>query len=203
MQYITHMKAVKEVFEPSTIEKLMGSRIRQIRNSHGWTLDELADRSNVSRRTLISIEQGSANASISTLLRITTAIGMSLAALVEDAPTASVHVKRKELHKSYWSSAQGGQALLVASTQPPDVVELWDWRLGPEDEYSAEAHSAGTRELIHVLQGKLIVVSGATRVELTVGDSVWFQGDQPHSYMNDGSREVRFSLAVHQPGVGS
>lgn len=40
---------------------VIGSQVRQYRVGRGWTLDQLADRSGVSRRMLVNIEQGAAN----------------------------------------------------------------------------------------------------------------------------------------------
>ena len=65
-----------------SVARAIGGRIKQGRNSRGWTLDQLAERSGVSRRMLVSIEQGSANPSIATLLLISDALGIGLPALV-------------------------------------------------------------------------------------------------------------------------
>lgn len=49
----------------------------------------------------------------------------------------------------------GGRAVLMAGTEAPDVVELWDRTPGPGDVRTSEAHGPGTRELIAVLHGGL------------------------------------------------
>jgi hypothetical protein len=41
----------------------------------------------------------------------------------------------------------GGRGLLVAGTEPPDAVELWDWTFAPADRHASDAHSTGTKEL--------------------------------------------------------
>src|SRR5262249_60524288 len=64
-----------------SVARAIGGRVRHGRNSRGWTLDQLAERSGVSRRMLVSIEQGSANPSIATLLLISDALGIGLPAL--------------------------------------------------------------------------------------------------------------------------
>ena len=58
-----------------SVARAIGGRVRQGRAGRGWTLNQLAERSGVSRRMLVSIEQGSANPSIATLLLITDALG--------------------------------------------------------------------------------------------------------------------------------
>ena len=54
--------------QAGTVNGLIGERVRRHRGDRGWTLDELAERSGVSRRMLISIEHGEGNPSIATLL---------------------------------------------------------------------------------------------------------------------------------------
>ena len=91
---------------------------------------------------------------------------------------------------------------MVAGTAPPDVTELWDWRLAPGDDYRSEAHRVGTRELMHVLSGSVVLVVGDAEHRLKSGDSVSFDGAVPHSYRNaSGSRPARFSLAVYEPAL--
>lgn len=182
---------------------LVGGRVRRLRQARGWTLDELAERSTLSRRTVVYVEQGSANASIATLLQISTALGASLASIVEEPMGSNLQLRRSREHHNYWRSENGGQAQLLVSTEPPQVVELWDWKLGPGDDYRTDRHSAGTRELIHMLAGKLLVTVGAEQVELAVGDALQFRGDLKHAYANPGTKPARFSLAVFQPGVSA
>jgi quercetin dioxygenase-like cupin family protein len=93
--------------------------------------------------------------------------------------------------------------VLVAGTTPPDVVELWDWTLGPGDRHASEAHAAGTKELVHVQEGSITVGVGDQSVTLDAGDAVAFPGDVAHSYANPGTAPARFSLAVFEPGVGA
>ncbi len=152
---------------------------------------------------VVNVEQGASNASIATLLRLSTALGISLASLVDVADGVALSVRRKGEHHVLWEGEHGGQGLLVASTDAPDVVELWDWTLGPHDVYASEQHSAGTRELLHVLAGSVTLTVADESVTLGSGDGVWFAGDQPHTYANGGKRAARFSLSVYQPGVGA
>ena len=55
----------------------------QVRQSRRWTLDQLAGAAGVSRRMVVNVEQGAANPSVGTLLRISDALGVGLPSLVE------------------------------------------------------------------------------------------------------------------------
>jgi transcriptional regulator with XRE-family HTH domain len=185
------------------VARAIGDRVRQGRNGRGWTLDQLADRSGVSRRMLVGIEQGSANPSIATLLLISDALGIGLPALVDLDRSRGLRVTRVGTAPVLWRGKLGGRAVLVAGTEPPDVTELWDWTLGPGESHSSEPHAAGTRELLLVLDGQLELRAGQQAEALAAGDSASFAGDLPHEYVNTGSAQAaRFALTVFEPGVG-
>ncbi|MGH9091773.1 MAG: helix-turn-helix domain-containing protein [Acidimicrobiales bacterium] len=180
----------------------IGARVRQERQARRWTLDQLAEVAGLSRRMLVKVEQGAANPSVGTLLRISDALGVGLPALVEPARPKPVKVTRHGDGAALWSSEAGGRGVLVAGTEPPDVVELWDWTLGPGDQHESEPHTAGTKELLQVHQGMITVEVEDQSVTLGAGDAIAFPGDLAHSYANPKKRPARFSLTVFEP-VGS
>ena len=181
----------------------IGERVRHERSGRRWTLDHLAEAAGVSRRMVVNVEQGVANPSVGTLLRISDALGIGLPSLVEPPATPAVRITRRGEGATLWSSESGGRGVLVAGTEPPDVVELWDWTLGPGDRHESEAHISGTKELIQVLTGTMTVTLADDTVTLKAGDALSFPGDVAHTYANDGARPARFSLAVFEPAVGA
>ena len=173
--------------EPSAaLARAIGDRVKQERQARRWTLDQLAEATGVSRRALVNVEQGAANPSVGTLLRISDALGVGLPALVEPPTPRSVKVTRKGEGAVLWSSDTGGRGVLVARTQPPDVVELWEW----------------TRELVQVRQGTVTFEAGDQSVTLKAGDAATFPGDRDHSYANPHAKPARFTLCVFEPDVG-
>lgn len=188
--------------EAAALGVLIGERVRTERKRRAWTLDQLAQRSGVSRRMLVTIEQGGTNPSIATLLRLSDALGVGLPTLVAPGPTTTFTVTGKADRKALWTSPAGGAAYLTAGTAAPDVVELWDWHLGPGDDYRSDAHTAGTHELLCVLKGRVrLTVAGESR-DLRPGDAASFAGDVPHGYANPGTSPARFALTVYEPDVG-
>ena len=185
------------------VNGLIGERVRQHRNARGWTLDELSDRSGVSRRMLINIEHGEGNPSIATLLRISDALGVGLPVLVDVERPQDLTVTSAGLAPELWRGPSGGRALLVAGTQPPNVVELWDWTLRPGEAHNTEAHSAGTRELLLVLDGEVDLRVGERTARLSAGDSAAFAGDVAQGYAAVAdATTARFALTVFEPNVG-
>jgi transcriptional regulator with XRE-family HTH domain len=187
----------------AALAEVIGDRVKRERRGHGWTLDRLAEAAGVSRRAVVNVEQGSANPSVGTLLRISDALGIGLPALVAPPAPRPVTVTHTGDGAVLWTGENGGRGVLVAGTGPPDVVELWDWTLASGDRRSSEAHVAGTRELIQVQAGTIVLEVGDQVLTLGTGDAVAFPGDVEHSYANMLADPARFCLAVFEPGVGS
>ncbi len=185
----------------AALASAIGARVKQERLARRWTLDHLAEAAGVSRRMVINVEQGVANPSVGTLLRLSDALGVGLPALVEQPVPRPVKVTRHGQGAVLWTGESGGRGVLVAGTEPPDVVELWDWSLGPADRHDSEPHAVGTRELAQVREGAIIVEVAGPSVTLAAGDALTFTGDVPHSYANVGMKPAQFCLAVFEPGV--
>lgn len=181
----------------------IGARVRQERQARGWTLDRLAEAAQVSRRMVVNVEQGATNPSVGTLLRLSDALGVGLPALVEPPRSKPVRVTRRGEGAALWTGDAGGRGVLVAGTERPDVVELWDWTLASGEQHESAAHTPGTKELLQVQQGTVAVTIAGQPVTLHAGDAVSFPGDVVHSYANPATGPARFSLAVFEPGVGA
>lgn len=187
----------------SELSAAIGAKVRSERQTREWTLDQLAEKSGVSRRMLIHVEQGTANPSVTTLLRLSDALGIGLQALVAIPQTKPVKVVRAHTAPALWTGQGGGRGVLLAGTTPPDILELWDWTLAPGDRHDSEAHVRGTKEILQVREGTVTVTVGDQSEALEVDDAISFASDVPHSYANDGTVPARFSLTVFEPGVGA
>src|SRR5688572_3375662 len=166
----------------SDLSAAVGAKVRAERNARGWTLDQLANTSGVSRRMVVNVEQGTANPSVTTLLRLSDALGIGLPTLVDVPQTTSMKVVRRGDAPALWTGDHGGRAVLLAGSTPPDILELWDWALAPGDRHDSEAHVRGTKEILQVREGSVEVTVGDQTEVLEVDDAISFAGDVPHSY---------------------
>ena len=124
---------------------------------------------------LVNVEQGDDEPSIATLLRLSGSLGIGLPTLVDvatgrrcsfDDPRTYPDVDQPE-RRPYCDG--GGR-------RRPNVVELWDWTLGPGDTTPAGAR-ARNGELIAVVQGSLRLRVGDREELLKTGDSATFDAD--------------------------
>ena len=178
----------------------VGRNVRALRQQRRMTIDALAAAAGVSRGTVIQVETARGNPSIATLCNLATALRVGVGSLVDGDAAPRVVVRRAELAAPLWSSPAGSSAIFRIGTDPPDVVELWDWTLQPGDAFDGEAHPMGTAEVLSVLSGRLALRVGTSELELTTGDTAMFEAHAPHRYAAAGPDPVRFTMVVVQPG---
>ena len=194
--------AEEAIAQLPSVTEAVARNVREARTERGWTLDQLAARSGVSKGMVVQIEQGRTNPSIGTLNKISEALGVSLPDLVDDGGTPVVRVVRQADAAQLWDTPAGSRARLLVGGRRPDFIELWEWRLAPGEEYEGGVHPIGIRELLHVEEGDLSLTVGEHRHMLEPGSSAAYAGDQPHRYRNDGDTPVRFFLVMVDPGAG-
>jgi transcriptional regulator with XRE-family HTH domain len=185
---------------PDDVATAVGRNVRALRQQRRMTIDALAAAAGVSRGTVIQIETARGNPSIATLAGLAAALRVGVASLVDGDARPRVVIRRADEAARLWSSAAGSNAVFRIGTDPPDVVELWDWTLQPGDGFDGEAHPMGTQEVLSVLSGRLGLRVGATDQHLDAGDTVLFQAHAPHRYSGAGDDPVRFVMVVLQPG---
>jgi transcriptional regulator with XRE-family HTH domain len=174
----------------------VGARIRALRTSRSLTVQQLADRSQISRRLLTQIELGQANPSLVTVTRIARQLGTEFTTLL-DAPAAESPIEVHETggHVLVWSSEKGSTAHLLEAAESRSA-DLWLWRLVPGDAYQGRADPARSQELFYVLSGALTLTADDQQVVVHAGASSRLRSDRPYSYSNYGDVPVEFVRTV-------
>ena len=146
--------------DPEQLAADLGRNVRRLRLRRNMTLEALAERAAVAKGTVIAVEQARANPNIATLCRLADALGVGVDSLIEASGGPRVRVKRADATPALWSSEEGGRGLFLMGTDPPDVVELWDWSLSAGEHFDGAPHPVGSFEMLSVLEGKLAVTAG-------------------------------------------
>jgi transcriptional regulator with XRE-family HTH domain len=167
----------------------IGGRIRTLRKQRGWSVQQLAEASAVSRRMLTQIELGQANPSLATVDRIARALDSDFAALA--LPEGDIEAEGTLV----WQAQDGSRALLLGATQDPRA-ELWRWILAPGGHYDAEPDRPGAQEIHHVLSGRLTLALETGAQVVSAGQTAVIASDQKYAYVNDEAESVVFVRVV-------
>ncbi|MFF4253551.1 helix-turn-helix domain-containing protein [Streptomyces sp. NPDC001663] len=179
----------------------LARNVKRWRNERGFTLDALAARAGVSRGMLIQIEQARTNPSIGTVVKIGDALGISITTLLDYGQGPKVRIVSAEQAVRLWSTDAGSYNRLLAGTEAPGPLEMWDWRLMPGDRSPSDPHPTGTVELVHVTAGELTLTVDGEKYRVPAGASVSFEANTPHIYGNEGDVPMEMVMAVSVPPV--
>ncbi len=173
-----------------------GVRLRELRLRRGWTLQELAARSGLSKAFLSRLESGDRQASIAAVLTLSGIFNVSLASLFE-SPLASepcVIVRAADATErainglNYVPLSNAGRFF---NLQPLRV------RVSPSRRGDEHYHHEG-EEWIYVLSGKLTLSLAGKTYDLEPGDAAHFESRLPHRLIASGSQDAEV-LVVASP----
>lgn len=186
--------------DSSAVATAISRKVGMLRRERRLSFDQLALRSGVSKGLLVQLEQGKSNPSIATLCRIASALGVSVAEIVDVGDVQPVKIVGPDAHAKLWSGPKGGHGTLMIGSDGPDMLEQWDWELRPGEGHQSPPHGRGTREIITVQSGTLGLEVDGERHTVEAGNSLYAMTDRPHAYACIGRKPVRFSMVVCEPG---
>lgn len=199
-------RAAKKVPQPSatvtadTINENLGRRVKKLRGERGWSLEELATASGVSRSMLSEIERERANPTLSVTYRIACAFDLSLQDLIESADsTPAIQTIRADDRSQIFRSDTRCQLRTLSPLNLEKDVEFYELRLPVNGALRSQPHVDGTREFLTVGEGSIELISGGNSETLDKGDSATYRADVAHAIVNSGKHEaVLFMVAIYR-----
>ena len=173
-----------------------GARLRQLRLRRGWTLQELAARSSLSKAFLSRLESGGRQASIAAALTLSRIFDVSLASLFEAPPEetpcvivrAAGAVEKSANGLKYVPLSHAGRLFNLQ----PLRVKVSARRRGNE-----HYHHDG-EEWVYALSGRLTLSLAGKTYDLEPGDAAHFESRLPHRLIARGQRDAEV-LVVAAP----
>ncbi|HEV2374855.1 MAG TPA: XRE family transcriptional regulator [Streptosporangiaceae bacterium] len=181
---------------PTDVTAALAQAVQSLRAERGWSLDQLAARSGVSKGVLVGVEQARSNPNLGTLARIGDAFGVPVTQLIDTTTEPEVRITTP---RTLWQGPHGGTGTIIAATQPPWASELWRWELMPGESFGGDAHAPATRELVWVESGDLTLTVAGGRHLVRAGQCVRFPGSLPHTYANQGDIGTRLTMITVIP----
>jgi transcriptional regulator with XRE-family HTH domain len=173
---------------------LFGARLRELRIKRGWTLQELACRSRLSKAFLSRLESGGRQASIAAALTLSGIFNVSLAALFESqsAKESCVIVRGASAVKK---SINGLEYVPLSyaehffNLQPIKVTVPVSRRGNKHYHHDGE-------EWIYLLSGELTLSLAGKTYDLVPGDAAHFDSRLPHRLIAKGGKDADVLLVA-------
>ena len=191
-------KTVTEDLGPEAINENLGKRVKKLRGDRGWSLEELANVSGVSRSMLSEIEREKANPTLTVTFRIARAFGLTLQELIEsaEASASKIQVIRASDRAQVYRSDKHHEIRTLSPLNLEKDVEFYEVSLKPGGALRSQPHFEGTREFLTVEEGSVRIESDQDTDELTKGDSGTYRADVAHAIVNTGKADALVFLVV-------
>ncbi|MBO9436354.1 helix-turn-helix domain-containing protein [Ruegeria sp. R13_0] len=180
-----------------SLSNRLAIRLKELRQSHGWSLDQLADNSGVSRATLSRMEKAGVSPTAETLGRLCAAYGLPMSRLlmmVEDSFDPKVPFERQP----EWSDPETG--FTRRSVSPPSTGlsgEVLECHLPPDTVVRYETPpKPGQEHHLIVLDGSLTLTVDGTAHALGGGDCLRYHLSGPTRFETGASRGARYMLVL-------
>lgn len=159
-----------------SLDVQIASRLRALRAERNWSLEDLAERSKVSRATLSRLENAEVSPTASVLGRLCAAYGMAMSRLMRMVEDEFEPIVRRE---KQWVWRDQTAAFERRSVSPPNAGlagEVIECSLGPGTKISyPEPSKPGLEHHLVMLEGRLRLTVNDAAHDVGAGDCLRYQ----------------------------
>ena len=166
----------------------LGKRLRVVREEKAISLSQLAEKTGYTKSFISQVEKNKTSPSLSSLLRITDALGINPQEILHREGTSEkIMVKKSErdVYNHEKSKAQFEFLFTKNARRKMEPLFITVKAGGSSDSYSHEGEEFGT-----ILKGTLELMVGDETYHLKEGDCVYFSSRINHHWKNNGPEEV-------------
>lgn len=176
------------------ITNLVGNRIRELRAKRKMTQQQLADKAEIPRATLATIEKDESNPSLAAVYKIAVALDSTIDELLEKH-----HARVEVTHREVMGKTESGdgryRAITISPQGSPSITQQL-FQLDQESTYHGKPHPPGSEEYLHITQGEVVLEIAGEKTILRKGDSAHFRGNIKHSYHNTSKSQAQGIVTI-------
>jgi transcriptional regulator with XRE-family HTH domain len=179
------------------LDRAIGDRLRRLRSNAGFTLNQLAARSGVSRGMISRIEHGESSATAVLLGKLCAALDVTLSAVIGLSDSPPERLSRLA-DQTVWRDPDTGYRRRHASAQNVasgiEIIVV-DLPGGARVQYSPWGRRAYTQQLL-MLEGRITVHIDLKRFDLFEGDCLDFDVMRAVSFENPRDELAKYIVIV-------
>lgn len=181
----------------------IGSRIRELRQESGLTLEELSKKSGIALASLSRIENEKMVGTLQSHIKICKALGITLPRLYSglDTDTGEIDIQKDELRTEVFvHNKKSSSEMLTSKVLKKRLMPLMI-KIQPDGATDKEENKIGTEKFLYVLDGEIEVNINKNKYNLTKGDTLYFNASVPHQLKNRGASEAQCICIVSPPSL--
>jgi transcriptional regulator with XRE-family HTH domain len=149
------------------------------------TLDDLSAKSGVSKSILSQIERDLSNPTVTTISRISDALGEKLSDFFLKIEAGEVNSIESSKETPSITSKDGLCELnILGAGETVNWLQWYLLEMKPKGELDSKSHGPKTFENLTVIDGQIEVTCGPSKEKLTKGDTFRFQSNKEHTIKN-------------------
>jgi transcriptional regulator with XRE-family HTH domain len=174
----------------------LAHRLRLERDSRGWSLADLAERSGVSRATISKIERAEVSPTAVVLVRLASAFDLTLAGLMLRAEGEGDRLSRAN-EQPVWRDPATGYLRTQVFNRPDHPLEIIKVELPARQRVTLPASSyAHIRQAVWVQAGALVIIETGERHVLGTGDCLGFGPPAEVTFANESAATCIYVVAL-------
>ena len=166
----------------------MGSKIRALRQRLKRTLDETAKAAGISKPFLSQVERGQATPSLTSLVGIAQALGVTVQYFVE-TPTEAKSVCRGDELKFFGFADSANLFGRLTNLSVDRKLEAILVKM-PAGQQPSEVTTHAGEEFLYVMSGQIALTLEGTTFVLQAGDTAHYESTVPHAWANTAGEET-------------
>lgn len=178
-----------------SIDRRIAERLKGLRAERGWSLDQLANRTSVSRATLSRLENGEVSPTASVLGKLCTAFGLTLSRLMHLVEGDFEPLVGRDAQPLWRDPESGFERRSVSPPSQTLAGEVLEGSLPQGARLAYEAPSRpGLEHHLVMLDGRLTVTIGGRDHALGPGDCLRYQLYGPSTFATPDDSGARYLL---------
>jgi transcriptional regulator with XRE-family HTH domain len=175
----------------------LGRKLRDLRQRQGFTLNEVAGRTNISASMLSQLERGIVAPSLATLHTLAQFYETRLSELFQDGQSAQGVLVRKDDRTVVHLPRSNATYELISGTR--QELQLVEMTVTADHGSTDHTLSHPGEECVLVLEGAVRATLGSEVFDLDEGDSLQYSAVLPHSYEVRSGKRARLIIAMTPP----
>ncbi|WUJ70290.1 helix-turn-helix domain-containing protein [Kribbella soli] len=179
--------------EVSAVVSGIGPRLKVLRGRLGLSLQQLAERSDVSPAAIHKVEQGTMVPTITTLLKLAAAFQVPVAHFIDetDAPATPVSFIPRSQRRVRTSPSGDVVIGSISAESGPFELSASITEIAAGAKSAEEDQRPAGETLVHLQSGTLELTVGAQTYRLGAGDSLHFRSEEKHEWRNPSARTTK------------
>jgi len=183
--------------DTTSVDRLIAQRLKSLRAERGWSLDELARRSNVSRATLSRLENAEVSPTASVLGKLCAAYGLTMSRLMHMVEDDFVPLVRRSAQSVWTDPTVGFRRRSVSPPAQGLAAEVLECELEASTCITYDRPPRpGLEHHLFLIEGQLSISIDGQTYDLRPGDCLRYQLFGPSAFTTSEQCSAKYMLFI-------